>query len=184
METKARAYWNEAARDENVRYKYIADKWAKTETFIEAIEKANTDWNKVLEIGCGIGRLLAPLSKKYPSCQFYGLDISDEMIKKAIKRKNIKYQEYDSELDLVYSMLVFQHIDTETKQEKLDFAYKNLKKGGVFLMQFVVGDENAPYSYQLQAPEMLAMIDETGFIVEEITTNFMHKQWCLVKARK
>lgn len=37
----------------------------------------------VLEIGCGTGRNLVQAMRRYPSCQFFGVDISDEMLKTA-----------------------------------------------------------------------------------------------------
>lgn len=37
----------------------------------------------VLEVGCGTGRNLVQAAKRYPNAQFFGLDISDEMLKSA-----------------------------------------------------------------------------------------------------
>lgn len=37
----------------------------------------------VLEIGCGTGRNLVALARRYPSARFYGIDISAEMLKTA-----------------------------------------------------------------------------------------------------
>ena len=115
---QSKIFWDNAAADPDVRYKYIADEWASTKTFLDLIENNNKSWNNVLEIGCGIGRLLVPLADKHNECNFYGIDISDEMISLAPKRNNIKYQEVTDKLDLVYSMLVFQHIE---HQEKINY---------------------------------------------------------------
>ncbi|MES2435158.1 MAG: class I SAM-dependent methyltransferase [Pseudomonadota bacterium] len=38
---------------------------------------------RILEIACGTGRNLALISKRYPDCALYGLDISDEMLRTA-----------------------------------------------------------------------------------------------------
>ncbi len=38
---------------------------------------------KVLEIGCGTGRNIIMASHKYPDAKFFGIDISDEMLKSA-----------------------------------------------------------------------------------------------------
>lgn len=40
----------------------------------------------ILEIGCGTGRNLAILAKKYPNANFYGLDASAEMLESAQKK--------------------------------------------------------------------------------------------------
>lgn len=37
----------------------------------------------VLEIGCGTGRNLTKAAQKYPNANYYGIDISDEMLKSA-----------------------------------------------------------------------------------------------------
>ena len=42
---------------------------------------------KVLETACGTGRNLIVAARRYPDARFYGLDISEEMLKQA--RKNI-----------------------------------------------------------------------------------------------
>jgi S-adenosylmethionine-diacylgycerolhomoserine-N-methlytransferase len=41
---------------------------------------------RILEIGCGTGKNLAALSKLFPDAELTGLDLSDEMLKRASKR--------------------------------------------------------------------------------------------------
>jgi cyclopropane fatty-acyl-phospholipid synthase-like methyltransferase len=180
---QSKIFWDNAAKDPDVRYKYIADEWASTETFLDLIEKTNNSWNNVLEIGCGIGRLLVPLADKYNECNFYAIDISDEMINLAPKRNNIKYQEFVSNLDLVYSMLVFQHIEHQEKINYIKLAHDNLKDGGILFFQFVIGEENSPYSYQTSQFEINKILIDIGF-KDLIFTNHMHHQWMFVRATK
>jgi 2-polyprenyl-3-methyl-5-hydroxy-6-metoxy-1,4-benzoquinol methylase len=179
----AKSFWDKAAKDPDVRYKYIADEWALTETFLNLIENNNNSWNNVLEIGCGIGRLLVPLADKYSECNFYGIDISDEMIKIAPTRNNIKYQELTDNLDLVYSMLVFQHIEHQEKIDYIKLAYEKLKIGGNIFFQFVIGEDNAPYSYQTSKVKISKMLNDAGFN-NLIFTDHMHPQWMFVRATK
>jgi SAM-dependent methyltransferase len=179
----AKVFWDNAAKDLDVRYKYIADEWAPTETFLNLIENNNDSWNNVLEIGCGIGRLLVPLAEKYNECNFYGIDISDEMIKLSPKKDNIKYQELADNLDLVYSMLVFQHIDHQEKIKYIKLAYEKLKVGGILFFQFVVGEENSAYSYQTSRFEIDRILSDVGF-KNLIFTDHMHPEWMFVKATK
>jgi cyclopropane fatty-acyl-phospholipid synthase-like methyltransferase len=179
----AKSFWDNAASDPDVRYKYIADEWASTEIFLDLIEKNNSSWNNVLEIGCGIGRLLDPLSEKYKECNFYGIDISDKMIKLAPKKNNIKYQEVSDNLDLVYSMLVFQHIEHQEKINYIKLAYERLKISGNLFFQFVIGEENSPYSYQTSKFEIENILNNIGFN-NLIFTSHMHPDWMFVKATK
>ena len=179
----AKTFWDKAAKDPDVRYKYIADEWALTETFLNLIENNNNSWNNVLEIGSGIGRLIVPLADKYPECNFHGIDISDEMISLAPRRNNIKYQEVTDKLDLVYSMLVFQHIEHQEKINYIKLAYDKLKDGGSIFFQFVVGEENSPYSYQTSQFEIEKILTNTGFS-NSVFENHMHPQWMFVRATK
>ena len=180
---QSKIFWDNAAKDPEVRYKYIADEWASTETFLNLIENNNNNWNNVLEIGCGIGRLLVPLADKYSECNFYGLDISDEMINLAPKRDNIKYQEVGNNLDLIYSMLVFQHIEHQEKINYIKLAYDKLKDEGNLFFQFVIGEENSPYSYQTSRLEIENILKDIGFN-NLIFTNHMHHQWMFVRGTK
>jgi 2-polyprenyl-3-methyl-5-hydroxy-6-metoxy-1,4-benzoquinol methylase len=179
----AKNFWDNAAKDIDVRYKYIADEWALTQTFLTLIENSNDSWNNVLEIGCGIGRLLVPLADKYTECSFYAIDISDEMIRLAPKRNNIKYQEVGNNLDLVYSMLVFQHIEHQEKINYIKLAYEKLKVDGILFFQFVIGEENSPYSYQTSKVEISKILNNVGF-KNLIFTDHMHPQWMFIKATK
>ena len=180
---QSKIFWDNAAADPDVRYKYIADEWASTKTFLDLIENNNKSWNNVLEIGCGIGRLLVPLADKHNECNFYGIDISNEMISLAPKRNNIKYQEVTDKLDLVYSMLVFQHIEHQEKINYIKLAYDKLKNGGSIFFQFVVGEENSPYSYQTSQFEIEKILTNTGFS-NSVFENHMHPQWMFVRATK
>lgn len=82
------------------------------------------DEMKVLEIGCGIGRILIPMSKKFQEA--IGVDISEEMVnigKQKIKNysncnillnNGMDLSDLDSSyFDFCYSFIVFQHIPTK-----------------------------------------------------------------------
>jgi ubiquinone/menaquinone biosynthesis C-methylase UbiE len=56
----------------------------KIATYIKTKEQAQ----KLLDIGCGTGRLLKELQKQLPEKAFFGIDISRSMIHKARKRLN------------------------------------------------------------------------------------------------
>jgi S-adenosylmethionine-diacylgycerolhomoserine-N-methlytransferase len=50
-----------------------------------------SDSENVLEIGCGTGRNLTILAKKYPRTSLFGLDASTEMLKTAERKINSKH---------------------------------------------------------------------------------------------
>lgn len=102
----------------------------------------------VLEIGCGVGRFLKPLSCRFR--QVIGVDISKEMLRTAKKRceclPNIEYiltdgstlpNVSDGTLDFVVSAGVFQHItDRAVILSYIQEALRVLKPDGLFLFQF------------------------------------------------
>jgi SAM-dependent methyltransferase len=100
-----------------------------------------------LEIGCGPGRLMGPMSRNFS--EIHGVDISAEMI--ALARENLKAIPHaqvhvtpDSSLsmfegnffDFVYSYIVFQHIpDRAVVLHYLEEGRRVLKPGGILCCQ-------------------------------------------------
>jgi SAM-dependent methyltransferase len=103
---------------------------------------------RALEIGCGPGRLMKPLSRYFG--EIHGVDVSDEMIRLARARlRDILHahvhatdglnllQFADESFDMVYSYAVFQHIPSrEVVLEYLREICRVLKPGGIFRGQF------------------------------------------------
>lgn len=183
MTVDQQKYWDAAANDPDMRHKYIADEWAKNYLFVHLIEKYQPDYTRTCEVGCGIGRLLHEFATKYPESKFYGTDISANMLAIADRANNITYMHgtaLPDKLTTIYSMLVFQHITHEQKHNYINAAYDALMPGGKMIVQFVVGDENAPYSYQTTIRAMFDMMADAGF--RDIETEFpvIHDQWCVL----
>lgn len=103
---------------------------------------------RALEIGCGPGRLLKPMSRHFG--EIHGVDVSGEMIRLA--RENLAGIPHahaheasgsdlaafaDDSFDFVYSYAVFQHIpDREVVFNYLCEARRVMKPGAVFRAQF------------------------------------------------
>jgi len=100
-----------------------------------------------LEIGCGPGRLMRPMSRHFR--EIYGIDVSDEMIRLARRRlagtpnahplhasgSDLKAFA-DETFDFVYSYAVFQHIPSrEVVFNYLREARRVLKTGGILRCQ-------------------------------------------------
>ncbi len=102
---------------------------------------------RALEIGCGPGRLMKPLSRHFG--EIHGVDVSDEMIRLAKERlRGIPHAHVhvtsgadlapfaDESFDFVYSYAVFQHIPSaEVVFQYLREARRVLKIGGVLRCQ-------------------------------------------------
>jgi SAM-dependent methyltransferase len=103
---------------------------------------------RALEIGCGPGRLMRPMSRHF--AEIHGVDVSDEMV--ALGREKLRdighahvhttdgarlTQFPDEWFDFVYSYAVFQHIPAqEVILEYMREIHRVLKPGGFARLQF------------------------------------------------
>jgi len=71
---------------------YPFDKISK---FLEGIHLGAA--NDIVEIGCGVGRWISDVAKKYPNAQYWGIDYSYQMLKRA---REIWIQGDEIQLDL------------------------------------------------------------------------------------
>ena len=122
-----------------VYYEKYADIQANlAQELLEEVIGGGYTANKVLDIGCGTGWLLAELKRFLPQAQLWGLDISLEMIRKARERfadvlagDAVSLPFKDKALDLVLSNAVYQWV------ADLDAAFKEarrvLRPGGCFM---------------------------------------------------
>lgn len=121
----------------------------------------------VLEIGCGVGRMLRPLASRFASV--YGVDVSPEMVSRARTRladlSNVTVWLTDGTtlrpvksgtVDLAISYLVFQHIpEASVVEANIREAFRVLKAGGLFKFQ-VAGrpdTEEAEYAERSRAKD-------------------------------
>src|SRR5579885_1372917 len=98
-----------------------ADTVAKLESELVRLPGGPVEARRSLEIGCGPGRLMLPMSRHFG--EIHGVDVSDEMVQLARKRLQsvphaTVHATSGSDLslftngyfDFVYSYIVFQHI--------------------------------------------------------------------------
>jgi ubiquinone/menaquinone biosynthesis C-methylase UbiE len=102
---------------------------------------------RALEIGCGPGRIMLPMSRRFG--EIHGVDVSEEMIRLAQERLREVPNAHahvnsgadlsaftDAWFDFVYSYAVFQHIPSrEVVFRYLDEARRVLKPGGLLRCQ-------------------------------------------------
>lgn len=158
-------FWDEATKSKDLRNEWICDKDVTDQQCLDAI-LPYLKKGKTLDLGCGIGRLTTD----------YGVDISPKML--ALARRGPQYKLTDGKhipypnnfFDNVFSMALFQHILDSEKENYIKEVHRVLKNGGVFRLQFVIGDEIAPFSYQTRGFDLgeFTIIDlEDGLIFEE-----------------
>ncbi|MGA2601814.1 MAG: methyltransferase domain-containing protein [Bryobacteraceae bacterium] len=204
-----RADWNHRAK-EDAHY-YVAfgareqDEVAFQATADEAVRaieselkhfSADTHAMQALEIGCGPGRLLKPLSRHF--ARIYGVDVSDEMIRLAHERiKEIPNahveatngatlsQFADESLDFIYSYAVFQHIPSrDVVLSYMREAQRVLKTGGIFRAQFNgLPHDEMPDTWSgvtFSAEDLKAFTRENNFrllALEGVDTQYLWTTW-------
>ena len=195
-ETTMRADWDRRAR-ENAPYYVCTTSAESPESFAASGERdlesqvldglaVSPRW-RVLEIGCGMGRLLRPLSPRV--ARVFGVDLSEEMLIRAREHcaalPNVELARTDGRLDFltdgafdfVFSHIVFQHLPRKAYAE-LYFreAFRVLVAGGIFRVQVdgrsrqffrrCVADSWSGVVFS--APELSRRLERAGFRVTEI----------------
>lgn len=102
----------------------------------------NYSFDKVLDFGCGTGRLVIPFAEKYKHVT--GVDISEGMLKEATGKvaqkglKNISFlqmddivsYEFSGKFDLVHTYIVLQHINEQYGYKVVDKLASVIMPGG------------------------------------------------------
>ena len=142
--------------EESSKKQQLFDRWAPfydflfPSVFYQAIHKRLLDYvelpeqAKVLDIGCGTGRLLNRLAAKYANLQGTGLDFSDEMLRQA-RRSNrhrprlifvqgaaAPLRFVDDQFDAVFNTISFLHY--AEPERVLAEIYRVLRPGGMFYL--------------------------------------------------
>src|SRR6476646_3855532 len=146
-----------------------------------------------LEIGCGPGRLMRPMSRNF--AEIHGVDVSDEMIRLARERLSDTPSAHphhssgsdlamfpDEKFDLVYSYAVFQHIPSrEVVFNYLREARRVLKTGGILRCQLnglppTAKKYDTWSGVRITPQEIFAFARENDFqllVIEQVWTQYM-----------
>ena len=210
---RMRADWNERARIDAHFYVAFGGRDQSEEEFLataadvlRSIEgqlkrlpaKANRRAWRALEIGCGPGRLMRPLSRHFG--EIHGVDVSDEMIRLGRERlRDIPHahlhttdgatlpQFADESFDFIYSYAVFQHIPSrDVVLEYMREVRRLLKPGGIFHGQFnglpPAGVADTWGGVSFSAEDIHAFTRENGLQLlnlEGDRTQYMWTTWAL-----
>src|SRR6476469_3720988 len=154
---RMRADWNERASEDAYYYVAFGRREQNDDEFFspgaELVKSLASECKRLsrrdaaLEIGCGPGRLMRPLSRYF--AEIHGVDVSDEMIRLAGERlrgvpnahphhsSGVDLELFrDKSFDFVYSYAVFQHIPSRNVVfSYLREAWRVLKPGGILRCQ-------------------------------------------------
>lgn len=174
----------------------------ETSKFNQIIQSKDPKKMKVLEIGCGIGRVLVSMAEIFG--EVVGVDISSKMVN--IARKYLKnypnckvYENSGSDLslfpenyfDCCYSLLTFQHIpQKEIVSNYIKEVARVLKPTCIFRFQVHGDAKNKPKKLdtwngvRFTSQEIHKMAEENNFeILEEKDQNDQY-YWLTFKSRK
>lgn len=140
---------------------------------------------RVLDLGCGIGRMTAPLAGHFASV--VGVDVSPAMIEQARalhgEVANLRFEANsgadlsafaDGDFELVFSYSVLPHLPPEVVEAYFREANRVLVEGGWLRYQFWVGPErrladNDTLNIRVYPPERFRALNrDAGFAVVEI----------------
>lgn len=104
-------------------------------------EQAN-DSIRILDFGCGDGNSSKYFRKYFNNSQIVGIDVSEQSIKEANQKKveNAIFQSFngstipfdDNQFDLIFTSMVFHHIEHKLHENILNEIRRVLKPGGRF----------------------------------------------------
>jgi SAM-dependent methyltransferase len=160
------AYWDDCAQDNAMRH-IATDDWQSEAVFHKCGERdlanllknldgefLNSHDKQVLEIGCGIGRMMKPFTMWYPDLNITGVDVSEEMLRKGRARlkefknvtflrsngKDLKIFE-DNSFNFIYSYVVLQHIPRKFVHSYFGEVSRILDEKGFFVFQMPMRTE-------------------------------------------
>lgn len=211
VSARMREDWNARAREDAGYYVAFGRRDSDdAEFFATATEVINgLEWElrrvplaqrgawKALEIGCGPGRLMRPISRHF--VEIHGVDVADEMIALAKEKLRDVPNAFphatdgsslarfeDESFDFVYSYAVFQHIPSrDVVFEYLRETHRVMKPGAIARFQFsglarndAVADtwSGARFSSS-EVLEFARMHDFQALALEGVGTQYMWTTW-------
>jgi SAM-dependent methyltransferase len=177
-------YWV-AATEEADETSYVESAGKDSKAFIDGLKGRVSASIRVLDVGCGIGRMTAPIADHFDSV--VGVDVSEEMIEQAKRlhgdQPNLNFavnngtdlSEFpDEHFGLALSYSVLPHLPPEVVESYFREINRVLIPGGWFRYQFWVGPErmmadNDTLNIRVYAPEVFNKLNQaSGFKVHEI----------------
>ena len=173
-----------------------------TERYQKIIENKDTSSMNVLEIGCGIGRILIPMRKIFGNVT--GIDISSEMVLlgqkyvsdipncSIIENNGVDLSEFsDNSFDFCYSFIVFQHIpEKQIVENYIKEVSRILKVGCLFRFQVRGTISTKPNEIttwdgvQFISDEIHEIANDNNFEVIEESSDKEEYYWLTFKSKK
>lgn len=129
------------------------DRWALKRSVAEMIPDGR--YERILDLGCGIGQSIIPIKERFPNAEVYGIDLAAPLLKYAHKlaeseglalhlsQQNAERTNFpDNWFDVVTSCILFHEIPDEAAMNVIAEGFRLTKPGGYFQ----IGD-TVPYRH-------------------------------------
>jgi len=157
-----------------------------------------TGFARLLDLGCGEGRLTAEVAEIVPSTtEVVGVDISHTMIQRASTRPplhDVVYRIGDGRnlpercgmFDGAWSVAMFQHIPWDAKIHYIADVCDHLRSGATFAFTVAVGDEDMFLNHQLTEDDLAELVTWMSTIFDNVTRYFPVDEngWTWIEATK
>lgn len=161
--------------------------------------------HKMLEIGCGYLRSGIESINYLNKGNYYGCDISEEIIKRSIERiknknlemknptiinnKDLKFNEFNTKFDFIFSFSVFTHIPAKDIKECMENIHKIMHKSTIFIATFFKSDDyeckdvSSDISFRYPLEFFSKLCSKYGLVMEEINYGYPTSQ-CILRFKK
>lgn len=159
----------------------------------ELTRYVDLDSARIVEVGCGIGRLTGPVAERFPGATVVGTDISARLLAIAEERASGPVYVLTADLDecddaqaadAAYSVAVLQHIDNQRKRAMIAQIARALRLGGVAVIQFVEGTHASRCMYDATIDEMRAWCSDSGLRVRTVRRDLLFPRWVWITATR
>ena len=165
--------------------------WQKPKVILDALNLKGSE--KVADVGAGSGYFTFRLAKLLPNGKVYAIDVEPEMIRHihhtAVKEKLQRIEailatpdnpHVPADADLVFICDVLHHI--KDRGDWLKALYSQMKAGSrLVVIEFKEGDlpEGPPEEMKITRGEMVALLNNAGFLTTKQNTNMLPYQYYL-----
>jgi trans-aconitate methyltransferase len=184
-----REHWLHITDDPDWERQHIHDPNIPADETLKAItDPFPPDPKRILEIGCGTGRLMRLVRCLYPFASFTGIDINHKVLPKT-KSPNEHYLCRDNLIDLdgfdaVYSVAVFQHLPYDEQYAYIAEAFDALTPRGVLRVQFIDGEDSGHLcDHKTPTGTMVRWFREIGFATN-VDLGLAHPLWSWITGTK
>ena len=158
---------------------------------------------RLLDVGCGTGRVLRQIATTHPSLRLFGLDMSPYYLQAALKilagfpdvaliaENGETLPFFDGYFDVVTSVYLFHELPQEAQRRVIAEAHRVLRPGGLLVIEDSIqvadsetlapfmgkfaADYHEPYYQDYVQNDLTGPVREAGFGVESVETHYVSK---------